>query len=319
MVNSTIQCQACQRSPMKRCLSHTTLPFGQYGPLTFKKHRKTSKWGYWPTTKGEDVHRRPHKLDEVPLSYLDWLAGGGEFIGEDEIPCKDSRSPNGKGKLRIEFNGSIPLFEGWFKQRLFAYLTRPVIQRELEALFQDPDDDSRKRLFYVSDVPPGQLLSAPEGLRTSQRREPMPKTPGFDVRFNYGTKKWVQVDDAQLDPEDRPLSATQAWDVVADAINAYESMTDINDFLDMDTPLIARAVQAVGQWFNFSAIRALRDAYRTCKLRLQVLRTQPAYDRQPEWTAPAGKRRPGKRLKSLRIRRRRLNNTMAITSIERIR
>src|SRR5262245_6715858 len=115
MVQVITQCEACKRSPMRRCLSHTTLPFGKYGPQTYQPiddEQGNIRWQYLPSTKQQTIHIPAKTFDEVPLSYLDWLSG----------------------QSYVNY--------GWLRERLTAYLTRPVIKRELDELFPDPDDDS---------------------------------------------------------------------------------------------------------------------------------------------------------------------------------
>jgi hypothetical protein len=70
---------------------------------------------------GGRVLLRTHLMtfDALPLRYLDWLSGQDWLYGE-------------------------------FRERLTRYLKNPAIQRELEDLFPDPDDDSRRPLFMSS-------------------------------------------------------------------------------------------------------------------------------------------------------------------------
>ncbi len=108
------------------CLSHSFLPFGQVWleldhPLLRKYPERRIKH---PTgrLKQDDAGRYFFSLKglssgECPLGWLDWLAG------------------------------QPWLYEGEFRKRLFAYLRHDCIQRELDDLFPDPDDDSRKPVF----------------------------------------------------------------------------------------------------------------------------------------------------------------------------
>jgi uncharacterized protein (DUF3820 family) len=88
-------CINCARNkkPTITPLSFTRLPFGQYQGQT---------------------------LDQVPLAYLDWLAGQNWLYGD-------------------------------FKKRLHKYINKPCIQHELAEQFPDPDDDSRAPLFFSAD------------------------------------------------------------------------------------------------------------------------------------------------------------------------
>src|SRR5262245_40749971 len=104
MTQSTIQCSRCKRAPMGRCLSHTTLPSGQYGPQTYARI-SDKQWAYRPAQKGEPIAIPAKTFDEVPLGYLDWLSG----------------------QSYVSY--------GWLRSRLTAYLTHPAIQRELEDIF----------------------------------------------------------------------------------------------------------------------------------------------------------------------------------------
>lgn len=264
MATLTKACEACQRSPMKRCLSHTTLPFGQYGPSLFG--RLNGKWGRYPArTAGLEEPTSPkpgQTFDEVPLGYLDWLSG----------------------QSYVNY--------GWLRDRLTQYLTRPVIVRELEEIFPDVEDDSRQPAFSPIGNPKsyrnrdviryfvtaadvigslscpdgqgctaefqlGQVLEREQSLPLTkfvgtQRREPMPKPEEAETQVLYGR-----------------MTPQECWDVVAEALLELEAATTEEDFQEFHRVRkmhrLSRALETM--YGNFYARAKLRAAYREAKAR----------------------------------------------------
>jgi hypothetical protein len=227
---------ACSRCKQNRpCLSHSFLPFGQCwlemdSPLlkAYPERRIRELNGSF---KRDDTGRYFFNLkglsfDETPLGYLDWLAGQ-EWIRP-----------------------------GIFKDRLFAYLRHPVIQKELEDMFPDPDDDSRKPAFIAhlqKDRWHGQIR---------HREEPEP----------------------QADNELAPLRPMAAWEIIADFMNLDLETTCIGDVLEASF-WIKRAVKAVQLTdTQLNAIRAKYKGLRAMSRRRQTSVTVFDNFHQPEPT-----------------------------------
>jgi len=142
-------------------------------------------------------------------------------------------------------SGQDWLSYGTLRKRLTAYLTHPCIQRELDELFPEEWDDSRTPIFRVP---------------FTQRREPMPK-------------EFVPDLDEETREESTRFTPGSAWSFVADTIESLETITDPNDFLAINRTKLHQAVQLLGKMGAYTAIRTLREAYRTCRLRLQAIRS----------------------------------------------
>lgn len=113
-------------------------------------------------------------FDEVPLGYLDWLSGQ-------------------------------PWLYGPFAHRLSLYLSHPAIQKELEALFPDPEDDSRQPPFMAAAVGPGLLQSAPNGVGHDRwHSQPMPKEEVEPTFYKGRTWAWRVAADLLLSTEAEP-------------------------------------------------------------------------------------------------------------------
>jgi hypothetical protein len=274
---------------MRRCLSHTTLPFGKYGPQTFQPIEDDNDrvtWQYLTSIKGQTVHIPAKTFDEVPLSYLDWLSG------QDYVNY------------------------GWLRERLTAYLSRPVIQRELMTELRltarvelGPDlkptgrliedtlepDDSYEPLFICHPDRNTRLMVTCEIAKTQQRREPMPK-------------EYIP----ELDPDEAPMTPMRAWETIADAAVKLEQVETPDDFTEFhrirDLHLLNRALGKMHG--NFHARAKLREAYRTAKLRSEAYR-------EPEPIEEEAPIKRGRRRK-LKVRRRRLKHALAIVSIEQL-
>jgi len=143
-------------------------------------------------------------FDETPLGYLDWLAGQ-EWIRP-----------------------------GIFKDRLFAYLKHPCIQKELEDLFPDPDDDSRKPAFIAhlqKDRWHGQI-------RHQEEPEPL------------------------ADNELAPMKPMAAWETIADFLDLDLDAIDIGTALEYMF-WIPRAVKAAQP--KEEQIAKIRSKYRALR------------------------------------------------------
>jgi hypothetical protein len=192
-MTNTAQCTRCK--PNKPCLSHSFLPFGQCwleldSPLlkAYPERRIREASGDF---KRDDSGRfffnlKGLSFDETPLGYLDWLAGQ-EWLRP-----------------------------GVFRDRLFKYLRHPCIQRELEDLFPDPDDDSRKPAFttQVKDRWHGQIR---------HKEEPPP----------------------ELDEEDKPMNLFRAWHIIADYMTINVEAIELSEHLDLKQQLIGPAVKFI--------------------------------------------------------------------------
>lgn len=151
-------------------------------------------------------------FDAIPLSYLDWLSGQDWLYGD-------------------------------LRKRLTRYLNKPCIQQELEALFPDPDDDSRKPAFTVAS--------------TYTRREPMPK-----------------ADDEPRDWQPTLLRRFQAWELAADILQAIEDAECVEDLPEWDhTDQMRRLLPA-------QAIQQLEAAYRQKRDNLQLITLLPPWKRE---------------------------------------
>ena len=144
-------------------------------------------------------------FDDVPLGYLDWLSG------------------------------QPWMSYGPLRKRLSLYLTHPCIQRELDELFPDYEDDSRKPAFTVQG--------------TYTRREPMPKG-----------------DDEPWDWRPTPMRPGRAWAIVADAFLVFESHQD-----DAAVPLLNWGELRKASTFVPQPIRdRLRSAFKAWQAKLEA-------------------------------------------------
>lgn len=161
-------------------------------------------------------------FDTVPLGYLDWLIGQDWLYGE-------------------------------FKKRLLLYINRPAIQRELEELFPDPEDDSRRPLFFGSD--PGPLsckLDCPHRHRWHGQEMPKALEP-IDWQPPSHCQRWFA-----------------AWQTVADFIAFLDSCFqsekyDLHDLLELDFAALKAALPHVTP----QAANKAREKYRAYRKALR--------------------------------------------------
>jgi hypothetical protein len=204
------KCTRCK--PHRPCLSHSFLPFGQIWlelnhPLLRKypERRIRDQDGFHRDDSGRYLFSlKGLSFDECPLGWLDWLAG------QDW------------------------LYEGEFRRRLFAYLRHPCIARELDDMFPDPDDDSRKPAFIAhlqKDKWHGQLR---------HKEEPEPTA----------------------DNELRPMRPQEAWETIADFLMIDLETIDIGSALESFF-WIKRAVKAIP--LTDSQLSMIRSKYRAVR------------------------------------------------------
>lgn len=222
-------CSRCK--PKVPCLSHSFLPFGsawlesddsllqKYPERRIRNSDRSFKMDesgrYFFNLKGLS-------FDECPLGYLDWLGG--------------------QPWLRT----------GIFKTRLFKYLRHDCIQRELENLFPDPEDDSRKPVFSALD--------------------------GFKDRWHGQIRQKEDTDRSTDNEFVFTMTKAQAWEVLADFLDLDLDETDIGTALEAMLN-IRKAVKLLFLSQNQldtirSKYRAVRAMARRCQLsRIDTWRT----------------------------------------------
>lgn len=218
----TTQCTRCK--PSKPCLSHSFIPFDATAWIDIddpfwtrcperRFHEKLPKavlglkepiinrtFQGWKIRDGEGrqlANLKKLSFDECPLGYLDWLAG--------------------QQWLR----------PGIFKDRLFAYIRHPIIQKELDQLFPDQDDlDGHQPLF---------------------KHDPY-NTCRCKVNDTHRDRWHGQIrhkEEPEPTPDDEPaMTVTRAWETVADFIDLDLDTLDIGEALEQ-MYWIKRAVKRI--------------------------------------------------------------------------
>ena len=253
MNQSTKTCQRCIRlnrrnalgEPVCKCrtlgrgLAAFKLPFGslRVSPSDYLATR-------FPERIKRDWRNKPIKHEYPP--------GTQSYTVQYEINLKDMEL----GDLIMSDRGISYLDwlvgQDWIYGNVKKYVSQMLIKiaPQVDALFPDHlmfangyywDDDSRKPVF----------------------------SPALQADQDRWHGSLYQTKNEQIPSE--LMSIEECWEFIADTIIALESMTDVHDFLDLDKDRLHRAIQAIGAQGAYDAIRDVREAYRTCRLRLTAV------------------------------------------------
>ncbi len=150
-------------------------------------------------------------FDETPLGYLDWL-GGQPWVSYGE-----------------------------FAKRLGQYLKHPCIQKELDELFPEEWDDSRK--------------------------------PVFTVQSTYTNREFFKKEERDDFAGPYRVTLMELWERAADYLFLFETADDPNSIFEIDFAELKEICKRIPR-----ARGRLTEAYRAYRSRMRQAKAEPVFE-----------------------------------------
>ena len=218
----TTQCTRCK--PSKPCLSHSFIPFDATAWIDIDD----PFWNRCPERRFHDKLPKAVLFLKEPIinrTFQGWKIrdGEGRPVSQPQEALLRRMSSGLPGLARRPGVAQA----GIFKDRLFAYMRHPIIQKELDQLFPDQDDlDGHQPLFI---------------------HDPY-NTCRCKVNDTHRDRWHGQIrhkEEPEPTPDDEPaMTVTRAWETVADFMDLDLDALDIGEALEM-MYWIKRAVKRI--------------------------------------------------------------------------